>query len=317
MSFQIPDQFFTLASAAGNAQSTKIELEKNALSTRESIDKVNHEIQVLRKALLEATQQGKDSPCPYCAQLIAKQALICNYCQGVLSIGSAEAIRAAVLINPKLSFRTEEMYSELVQVVQQLDAEFERQLEVEKAAADQRKRELAESTRLRIAENKRKQAAIDHEIQREAALAKQKIEEDALRKAERIANLPFARRMIVRHKTASFLILIALVLTAFAAQRNAQQHAHAAADAKTCSLIKVLPVYPTPAQFERLISQLYNVDGKPISESVKGGSWKEAKVFYNEDMNAHLNVIIEAIYNHSYPPTDRLNKLSVFCSGAS
>ena len=57
---------------------------------------------------------GKDLPCPYCAQLISKHALVCNYCQGSLTIGNAESIRVAILSKPYLAARDAETIKQLM-----------------------------------------------------------------------------------------------------------------------------------------------------------------------------------------------------------
>ena len=150
--FEISPQMYTTAAAFGNAR-----------MTGEKLAEVNKEIVELRKQLLEAGKLGKDVPCPYCAQMIASQALICNYCQGAISIGSPEAIRAAVLMNPSLAIRTEEAHLKLVEVVKSFDVEFRKQ-------AKERKRieKLAEEDRQRK-ERQRKQREQERIVQERIA----------------------------------------------------------------------------------------------------------------------------------------------------
>ena len=81
--------------------------------------------------------KGKDIPCPYCAQLIAKEAIVCCSCQGVLSIGSSEAIRAALLSDASLALRNEDSFARLRLAVSEIDEASKRQA-TEKAAADAR-----------------------------------------------------------------------------------------------------------------------------------------------------------------------------------
>jgi hypothetical protein len=66
---------------------------------------------------------GKDLPCPYCAQLISKHALVCNFCQGSLTIGSAEYIRVAIIAKPYLVARDAETIKMLMAEVLRIDAE--------------------------------------------------------------------------------------------------------------------------------------------------------------------------------------------------
>jgi len=66
---------------------------------------------------------GKDLPCPYCAQLISKHALVCNFCQGSLTIGSAEYIRVAIIAKPYLVARDAETIKMLMAEVSRIDAE--------------------------------------------------------------------------------------------------------------------------------------------------------------------------------------------------
>jgi len=66
---------------------------------------------------------GKDLPCPYCAQLISKHALVCNYCQGSLTIGNAEYIRVAIIAKPYLVARDAETIKMLMAEVSRIDVE--------------------------------------------------------------------------------------------------------------------------------------------------------------------------------------------------
>ena len=66
---------------------------------------------------------GKDLPCPYCAQLISKHALVCNHCQGSLTIGNAEYIRVAIIAKPYLVARDAETIKMLMAEVSRIDVE--------------------------------------------------------------------------------------------------------------------------------------------------------------------------------------------------
>ena len=84
------------------------------------------ECQAISAAISEFEQYikfGKDLPCPYCAQLISKHALVCNYCQGSLTIGNAEYIRVAITAKPYLVARDAETIKMLMAEVSRIDAE--------------------------------------------------------------------------------------------------------------------------------------------------------------------------------------------------
>ena len=84
------------------------------------------ECQAISAAISEFEQYikfGKDLPCPYCAQLISKHALVCNYCQGSLTIGNAEYIRVAITAKPYLVARDAETIKMLMAEVSRIDVE--------------------------------------------------------------------------------------------------------------------------------------------------------------------------------------------------
>jgi len=75
----------------------------------------------------ETLMLGKEVPCPYCAQLIAREAAICSQCQGALRLGSFGAMRMAVRQDPSLALRTHESLSALQSRVYVLDRMLARQ----------------------------------------------------------------------------------------------------------------------------------------------------------------------------------------------
>lgn len=84
------------------------------------------ECQAISAAVTDIEQYvkfGKDLPCPYCAQLISKHALVCNYCQGSLSIGNAEYIRVVITAKPYLAARDAETIKQLMAEVARIDSE--------------------------------------------------------------------------------------------------------------------------------------------------------------------------------------------------
>jgi hypothetical protein len=112
---------------------------------------------------------GKDLPCPYCAQLISKHALVCNYCQGSLTIGNAEYIRVAITAKPYLVARDAETIKmlmaevsridleqqELQRIIAEIEEETRKQEELEQIEYHQNLAKAAEAERLEI-EKKRK-----------------------------------------------------------------------------------------------------------------------------------------------------------------
>ena len=155
MSFSVPPEFFVTGAAAANAK-------------------------VTQRALAEQTAEmqrllmlGRDIPCPYCSQLIAKDAIVCNQCQGVLSIGSWEAIRAVLLTDPTLAFRDSDSFTRLASRVSDLEVLWtkERLVAEEMIKYDNQvksERKIAETERLR-------QEALDQEAEKKK-LANDKIE---------------------------------------------------------------------------------------------------------------------------------------------
>ena len=59
--------------------------------------------------------------CPYCSFHVDEAALICSHCRGNLAIGSTQAIRQALLINPSLVNGSPESSSELERLVASID----------------------------------------------------------------------------------------------------------------------------------------------------------------------------------------------------
>lgn len=114
MSFEIPEGLFEVAATTQNTK-----------AIRAALARQSSEI----KRLLE---QGKDIPCPYCAQLIAQDAFVCSQCQGVLSIGSWEAISAAIQLEPRLAFRDSETIELLASKVKALDEHWAEEARISK-----------------------------------------------------------------------------------------------------------------------------------------------------------------------------------------
>ncbi len=92
---------------------------------------------------------GKEIPCPYCAQLISKDALVCNQCHGNLGIASWAAIRAALIHEPKLANKDPESVNQLHQTAQRIDHDWaeaaRKKKEAEELAARQRATAIAEA----------------------------------------------------------------------------------------------------------------------------------------------------------------------------
>ena len=125
---------------------------------------------------------GKDLPCPYCAQLISKHALVCNFCQGSLTIGSAEYIRVAIIAKPYLVARDAETSKNLMAEVSRIDAEQQElqriftEIEVEKRKQEEIKKIEYDKNLARTAEVERLE--IEKKRKTELKAAKDKQEAD-------------------------------------------------------------------------------------------------------------------------------------------
>jgi len=78
-------------------------------------------------ALQRTMMVGKEVPCPYCAQLIAREASICSQCHGTLRLGSFHAMRLAIQQDPSLTLKSEESLAALQNRVRVLDRLIARQ----------------------------------------------------------------------------------------------------------------------------------------------------------------------------------------------
>lgn len=83
----------------------------------------NAQIALLAKEFEELRKLGKDLPCPYCAQLISKNALICNFCQGALTVGDWEYLKVALKTKPYLAAKDPATIKELVAEIKRIDEE--------------------------------------------------------------------------------------------------------------------------------------------------------------------------------------------------
>jgi hypothetical protein len=160
-----------------NAQLLSSKLANLSLQNKDII----FECQAIYAAIQEIENHikfGRDLPCPYCAQLISKDALVCNHCQGSLSIGNAAYIRVAITAKPYLVARDSATIKELMIEIARIDAE---QQELQKiiAAMEEEKRQ----------EESRKQIEFEtHLAQAEAMKAielKQKKELEAISKEQK------------------------------------------------------------------------------------------------------------------------------------
>lgn len=130
------------------------------------------ECQAISASILEFEKYikfGKDLPCPYCAQLISKHALVCNHCQGSLTIGNAEYIRVAITAKPYLVARdvgTIKMLmaevsridieqQELQRIIAEIEIENRRQDELKKIEYDRYLANAAEVERFEIERKKK------------------------------------------------------------------------------------------------------------------------------------------------------------------
>jgi hypothetical protein len=164
-----------------NAQLLSNKLANLSLQNKDII----FECQAIYSAIQEIENHikfGKDLPCPYCAQLISKDALVCNYCQGSLSIGNAAYIRVAITAKPYLVARDSATIKELMVEIARIDAEQQElqkiiaAIEQEKKEEDLRKqiefdRHLAQAEKMKIVELK-------HKKELEAASKEQKYQEN-------------------------------------------------------------------------------------------------------------------------------------------
>ena len=116
---------------ATNLQTLQNNKNSQAMASKiNDLFKTNKELLVEFKAISASISEfeeyikfGKDLPCPYCAQLISKHALVCNYCQGSLTIGNAEYIRVAIIAKPYLVARDAETIKMLMAEVSRIDVE--------------------------------------------------------------------------------------------------------------------------------------------------------------------------------------------------
>jgi hypothetical protein len=127
-------------------------------------------------------QQGKEIPCPYCAQLIAKDAFVCSQCQGVLAIGSWEAIRLAIHLEPTLANRDAETIERLTIGVRDIDEYWAEQAAelAEAQRLSEQKRIDDENQRRREAEMAREESIRASEEARKVAAAKEQARIEAL-----------------------------------------------------------------------------------------------------------------------------------------
>lgn len=163
--------------------SSLIETNKNLLAEFQAISSTISEFEPYIKF-------GKDLPCPYCAQLISKHALVCNYCQGSLTIGNAESIRVAILSKPYLAARDAETIKQLMAEVSRITSE-QRELQ----------RIIAEIEDERVKQEKLKES----ELRRKSELAAEarRIESEKRKKAQQlyihtqqVANIELLRKII-------------------------------------------------------------------------------------------------------------------------
>ena len=319
MSFEIPPHMYGVAAAFGNAR-----------ITGQNLEKVNSEIAELRRQLIEASQLGKDVPCPYCAQLIARQALICNYCQGALSIGSPEAIRGAILINPALAIHTEEAHLKLVQVVQSIDDEFRKQAE---ALAESER--LAEQERRRIEQEKQRaeRERLDRERQEielaEAVRLAAEKEKADLEAARLAAMNPFFRQYH-RHKFLSVVTVLLLLgapwwipaasqqyqiqveknkQAALEQQRQEVQAKQIAAEKAKEAKLKLLQdakrcgKYSFGSDSFSWVSNVRDVDGQPITNNMIANPYQI--YFFNEKLNELAGALYWTVYSSYLYAFDR------------
>ena len=166
-----------------NAQLLSNKLTNLSLQNKDII----FECQAIYSAIQEIENHikyGKELPCPYCAQLISKDALVCNYCQGSLSIGNAAYIRVAITAKPYLVARDSATIKELMVEIARIDAE-QKELQQIIAAIEQEKREEEQRQQLEF-EKHLKQAEemrfieAKHKKDLEVATKEQKYQEDVL-----------------------------------------------------------------------------------------------------------------------------------------
>lgn len=151
------------------------------------------EFQAISSTISEFEQYikfGKDLPCPYCAQLISKHALVCNYCQGSLTIGNAESIRVAILSKPYLAARDAETIKQLMAEVSRITSE---QQELQRI--------IAEIEDERVKQEKLKESEFRKNM--ELAAEAERIESEKKKKAHQLAlntqqeaNIKLARKII-------------------------------------------------------------------------------------------------------------------------
>jgi uncharacterized protein YjbI with pentapeptide repeats len=200
MSFQMPNFFTGDASGFQVAGASMA----NARATQQALQAQTAEMQRL-------LMLGKDIPCPYCSQLIAKDALVCSSCQGNLGIGSWTAVRAALMLDPLLAHRDSETLVRLQTQVKQIEewwAEEQRQ-EVERQAQAARERQA--------------------EADRQAELARIKAAEIREKEQARLAAMSPMRRWLITNRalalTAGVALILLLSLIAVLAKQNSDQSA--------------------------------------------------------------------------------------------
>jgi len=93
----------------------------NMKSAQEASEQESAKVLSEIKRLSDLQSQGKDVPCPYCAQLISKNALLCNHCQGILNIGSWTSIRLVIMADPRMALRDADTVKEFTHRVKELD----------------------------------------------------------------------------------------------------------------------------------------------------------------------------------------------------
>ena len=178
--------------------------------------------------------------CPYCQEVIDSQAQICAKCQGILSIGSFEAIRQALHINPKLALRDRETIAELTSAVRNIEAsraQFEQERQEQQLRARQAEEAAIQVRRIAEQEAAAKAEAERIRIKEERARADQQREEN---ERLRIEGLHPTARWVLTHKRQTKILAASLVAVLLLSFAGVKKHAaDVAAQARELELIQI------------------------------------------------------------------------------
>lgn len=113
---EYPVQFiaaWAYRAAQDSAKRVNAAADDNAENLARAIAELGNKLAREQQVVVALLSEGRDVPCPYCAQLISRDALVCSECQGLLGEWSWASIRAVVMADPTLVLRDPETVQRL------------------------------------------------------------------------------------------------------------------------------------------------------------------------------------------------------------